>query len=322
MLSRVESGLPPTIQSLRTLDRLVLEIIKRQPLAARERNIEVLDRALGSLDSVVLSEIIEILGAETGAKRTAVVRRLRAVLEIAGTLHDAASPSAFNPLDYKVLGRSIAAELDNSDPHAMPPISRFAGVGVYALYYRGGFQPYLPLVEKNKLNAEAKLSEVPIYVGKAVPEGSRIGGAATSKQGLFERLQLHATSISQVSSTLRMEDFRYRFLIVEPAFVPLGEVVLLKEHHPLWNSWLYGFGSNPAGGERGTTRKSLWDTLHPGRTRAAGFKDAWNREVLISQVERHLRGEKVDQRLLKLAKEAEAEEDPLADLETDSEESS
>lgn len=99
----------------------------------------------------------------------------------------------------------------------------------------------------------------------------------------------------------------------------------MKEHRPLWNSWLHGFGGNPAGGGRDKTKKSLWDTLHPGRERAAGFKDAWNREELMSQVERRLLGEKVDQRLLSLAREesaAEAEKEERADEETDAEENS
>jgi len=321
MLSRAESGLAPTIQSVRTLDRLVLEIIKQQPMADRERNIEVLDRARGSLSSVLPSEIAEVLNAETGSKRSTLVKRLRAISEIATALEDAASPAVFNPLDYRVLGRSIAGALDSSQSHVMPPASRFFGVGVYALYYIGEFQPYRPLVEKNTSSLT-----VPIYVGKAVPEGARIGGSATAKPALCDRLQLHAKSISEASSTLRLEDFRYRFLVVEPAFVPLGEVVLLKAHRPLWNSWLYGFGSNPAGRGRGKTRKSLWDTLHPGRVRAAGFGDVWNREELMGQVERYLRGEQVDQRLLRLAQEAEAEgeaaEDSATDLGTDVEESS
>ena len=308
LVLRAKSGRALTAQSLKNLDLLVLEIVKQRSPDNRERIIDILDRARASLDSVVPSEIIELLKTETGAKRSALVKRLTAVLEMARTLHDAAAPTAFNPLDYKVLGRSIAAELDNSDSYVMPPASRFLGVGVYALYYVGNFEPYRPLVQKNTPGAR-----VPIYVGKAVPEGARIGGSATAKASLYERLQLHASSIAEASSTLRLDDFRYRFLIVEPAFVPLCEVVLLREHRPLWNSWLYGFGSNAAGGGRDKTQKSLWDTLHPGRARASGFKDAWKVEELMSQVGRHLQGEKVDQRLLKLAKEAEAEEDPLAD---------
>lgn len=300
MVARVEGGQTVTIQSIRMLDGLALEVIKQHILNGRERGLELLDRAQKTLETVPPAEIAEILKTETGAKRSALVKRLRAVSDLANALREAASPSAFNPLDYKVLGRSIASAMDSSKPRTMSPIRRFVGVGVYALYYVGDFEPYRPLVEKN--TPEPK---VPIYVGKAVPEGARIGGDAPAKGGVYDRLQLHATSISQASSTLRLEDFLYRVLIVEPAFVPLGEVVLLGEHRPLWNSWLYGFGSNPAGGERGTTRKSLWDTLHPGRERTASFRDGWNREELVLQVEKYLRGEAVDKRLLKLAQENE-----------------
>lgn len=323
MVSRAESGGVLTVERLKKLDALLLKIVKQGSPDSRERNIEILDRALASLNSVVPSEIIEILKIETGRKRSALVKRLRAVLKIAGSLHDAAAPAAFNPLDYKALGRSIAAELNNSDAHVMPPTSKFFGVGVYALYYVGNFAPYRPLVEKH-----GHAAKVPIYVGKAVPEGARIGGAAAGKASLYGRLHEHGRSIGEAKSTLQLEDFRYRFLIVEPAFVPLCEVALLGEHRPLWNSWLHGFGSNAAGSGRGKTRKSLWDTLHPGRERASGFQDAWDTEELKSQVERHLRGEKVDQGLLKLAQKVAPDldgadaDDVSADEGLDTEESS
>jgi hypothetical protein len=296
--ARIEGGLPITAQSLRSLDVLVLDVMKQQILNGRERGLELLERARSSLVSVPFEEILK---GEIGARRSSLVQKLKEVSELASTLSQAASPSAFNPLDYKVLGRSTASALDDSETYVMPPATRFRGVGVYALYYVGDFPPYRPLVEKH-----LPRPRVPIYIGRAVPEGSRIGGADTGKASLYGRLQLHAKSISEARSTLALEDFRYRYLIVLPAFVPLGEDVLLREYRPLWNSLLLGFGSNPAGGPRGGTRKSLWDTLHPGRVRAASFKDQWNKEELTLQVERYLRGEDVDQRLLKLASEAAA----------------
>jgi hypothetical protein len=306
MVARVEGGQPVTVKSIRSLDGLVLEVMKQQILNTRERHLELLDRARTSLESVPPADIAEILKTETGLKGTALANRLRAISELLRKLLETASPSAFNPLDYKALGSSVASALNGSDLYVMPPARRFLGVGVYALYYVGGFPPYRPLVEKNVPDPK-----VPIYIGRGVPKGSRIGSAATASAEICKRLQLHAKSISEAGSTLSLEDFRYRYLIVEPAFVPLGEVVLLQEHRPLWNSWLYGFGSNPAGGGRDKTRKSLWDTLHPGRARSSSFKDAWNTEELKQQVERYLRGEEVDQRLLKLAQEAETTDVPV-----------
>ena len=312
MVARLQGGGPVPAKSVRLLDGLVLEVMKQRILNASERGAELLDRARATLESLSPAEIAEILRTETGGKRNALIKKLRAVSELASTLCEAALPSAFNPLDYKVIGRSIASALDVSDPYIMPPIIKFPGVGVYALYYIGGFPPYRPLAEKN-----IPEPKVPIYIGKAVPEGSRIGGVATAKSAICDRLLLHAKSISEAGLTLRLEDFRYRFLIVEPAFVPLGEVVLLKEYRPLWNTWLYGFGSNPAGGGRDKTQKSLWDTLHPGRARAAGFKDAWNTEELKRQVERYLRDEEVDQRLLRLAQEAGATDMSVGEPDSD-----
>lgn len=52
----------------------------------------------------------------------------------------------------------------------LPPPEKFDGTGVYALYYIGKFKLYKKLYEINRLEFR-----LPIYVGKAVPEGWRNG---------------------------------------------------------------------------------------------------------------------------------------------------
>ena len=46
----------------------------------------------------------------------------------------------YNPLDKKNLGVSAATALLSSAVHNLPP-EKFIGAGVYAIYYRGEFEP-------------------------------------------------------------------------------------------------------------------------------------------------------------------------------------
>ena len=74
----------------------------------------------------------------------------------------------YNPLDKKRIGEQIAAALLAQPIHPLPP-EKFIGAGVYALYYTGDFPSYALLSTANK-NGQYRL---PIYVGKAVPDGTR-----------------------------------------------------------------------------------------------------------------------------------------------------
>src|ERR1700730_2484611 len=92
MVARAEAGQLITVQSVRLLDALVLEVMRRRILNARERSVEFLDRARATLESTSPVEIAVILKTDTGAKRSALVKRLRAISELASTLRGAASP--------------------------------------------------------------------------------------------------------------------------------------------------------------------------------------------------------------------------------------
>ena len=68
-------------------------------------------------------------------------------------------------------------------------LNKFFGAGIYAIYYTGAFPAYKPLAEQN---GEGRFA-MPIYVGKAVPKGSRKGGLidpAKETDALFERLKI------------------------------------------------------------------------------------------------------------------------------------
>lgn len=173
----------------------------------------------------------------------------------------------FNPLDKRNLGESLAAALLKRPIGPLPPTPRFAGAGIYAIYYTGNYRLYQPIAERNR----GERCEQPIYVGKAVPPGARKGGfglGVAPGNALYGRLREHARSVTQAEG-LEVGDFLCRYLISEDIWIPLGESLLIERFQPLWNVLIEGFGNHPTGGRRATQNRSRWDTLHPGRPWAA-----------------------------------------------------
>ena len=177
------------------------------------------------------------------------------------------NPTPYNPLDKRNLGDSIAIELLGQPVSDLPPTIRFEGAGIYALYYQGDFQHYAPIMEANRDDQWNR----PIYVGKATPKGGRKGGRsidAPTGPVLFDRLREHAKSIENVTN-LDLGHFSCRYLVVDETFIALGEALMIQRFQPLWNMALDGFGNHDPGGGRKDSLRSLWDTLHPGRSWAA-----------------------------------------------------
>jgi hypothetical protein len=172
-------------------------------------------------------------------------------------------PREFNPVAPTNLARTIAIALEEQPALALPLVERFEGAGVYALYYVGRFEPYSPIAGMEK----------PIYVGKAVPKGGRKGAVgldvdAPPGRVLFGRLNKHAGSI-EAAANIELSDFRCRALVVDPFYAVVAESLLIRRLSPIWNRVVTGFGINAPGGRREKQYRSLWDTLHPGRTYAA-----------------------------------------------------
>ncbi|MGH2389470.1 MAG: Eco29kI family restriction endonuclease [Chloroflexota bacterium] len=167
----------------------------------------------------------------------------------------------YNPLDYANLTRNCVEELMKRGPYALPLEKEFTGAGVYALFYGGDFTLYSSIRSPN--------AQHPIYVGKAIPAGARTGRKAAdgSKPGkpLYGRLQEHAESIQLAAGTLRVEDFRCRYLVVTPLWITMAERFLIEDFQPLWNIALDGFGNHDPGQYRAGII-SWWDLLHPGRS--------------------------------------------------------
>ena len=176
--------------------------------------------------------------------------------------------SAYNPLDMDNLAVSIANRLLEKPAVKHDEVGRFKGAGVYAIYYRGSYPGYAALA------SEAHHDKA-IYVGKAVPSGGRKGvDVATTEDttALRRRIGEHIKSINQANN-LAVEDFRFRYLVVEPIWIPLGESVMIQNSQPVWNVLVDGFGNHDPGRGRINGVRSRWDTLHPGRPWASKYPE-------------------------------------------------
>lgn len=195
--------------------------------------------------------------------------------------------TSFNPLDKANLGISVAQALLSRVPVAISKIEPFQGAGVYALYYTGSFKPYAKLATHNK----GGRFSMPIYVGKA--ENKRRKGnpsASTKSTVLLRRLLEHGESIKQAKTTLRVDDFHCRYLVVDDIWVPLGETLLIAKFSPVWNTLIDGFGNHDPGAGRYQGMRPRWDVLHPGRTWASRCQPRQeNASQIAAEVEEYLR---------------------------------
>ena len=165
---------------------------------------------------------------------------------------------AYNPLDKLNLGKSVVEALLETTAVGLEDVSAFAGAGIYAIYYHGLFEPYQPIATNDAS---------PIYVGKAVPSGSRKGASLTTSstgKWLFSRISEHRDSIN-AAQNLAVSDFIVRYLVVDDIWIPLGESLLISTFNPVWNQLIDGFGNHDPGAGRYNGLRPLWDVLHPGR---------------------------------------------------------
>lgn len=193
-------------------------------------------------------------------------------------------PAPYNPLDKKNLGASVAEALLGRKPHPLGELSSFHGAGIYAIYYKGGHAAYEKIAAQNRGGDLV----APIYVGKAIPAGGRKGSPladGTRTRALFGRLKEHAESIS-ASTSLRIEDFLCRYLVVDDIWIPLGESLLIAKFAPIWNTLVDGFGNHDPGKGRHGGMRPKWDVLHPGR----GWADKCQpRSETAAQIEREIK---------------------------------
>ena len=161
----------------------------------------------------------------------------------------------YDPLTYDNLMAGLALHFSERPKVPLESPGEVAGPGIYALFYAGPFDTYHSISG----------TESPIYVGKAVPPGSRRGeDVDIERPALRQRLREHARSIAHANN-LAVGDFSCRYLAVVPVWITLTERFLVQHHRPLWNACLDGFGDHDPGRGRRGTERSWWDTLHPGR---------------------------------------------------------
>lgn len=169
----------------------------------------------------------------------------------------------FDPLNKKNLGISVADAAIEQPLEPLAEMEPFDGAGIYALYYFGDFEPYLPIVAFG----EETGIDWPIYVGKAIPPGSRKGEFGLDPdpgRALYKRIREHRRSI-EAAENLDIGEFSVRCLLVDDIWIPLGEALLISRFCPAWNQAVDGFGIHAPGAGRHAQAPSDWDVLHPGR---------------------------------------------------------
>ena len=120
-------------------------------------------------------------------------------------------------------------------------------------------------------------------------------------QSLFEqgdklsgRLSEHRKNIVKATSTLRLEDFEYRALVVQTGWQSAAENNQIDLFKPIWNNEVgicYGFGKHGDAPETRANLRSPWDTLHPGRDwahRDPKMMDARSKTQIVKDIARHL----------------------------------
>ena len=140
----------------------------------------------------------------------------------------------YDPLTYGNLMAGLALHFSERPKVPLESPGEVAGPGIYALFYVGPFDTYHSISG----------TESPIYVGKAVPPGSRRGeDVDIERPALRQRLREHARSIAHANN-LAVGDFSCRYLAVVPVWITLAERFLVQHHRPLWNACLDGFGDH------------------------------------------------------------------------------
>ena len=166
-------------------------------------------------------------------------------------------PLLFDPSDPRVVGTLIARTMLERPLVPLALLPRFYGSGVYAIYYRGGFDAYQPVQETN----------TPLYVGKADPATSSATTATQQGTRLWGRLNDHIRSINSATN-LDLADFDCRYLVVRSAWQNTAESYLITRFKPVWNNEVnvcFGFGKHGDAASTRSNTRSPWDTLHPGR---------------------------------------------------------
>jgi hypothetical protein len=219
--------------------------------------------------------------------RKAVSRDVRgAVIRLEQLLHELdpirQPTSVFDPSNPKIVGRFVSLALVAQPRQPLSSITRFYGSGVYAIYYNGEFGYYSSLSR----------SETPIYVGQASPTISNAKTPMEQGEKLSKRLQEHKKNILRANSTLSIDDFEFRTLVVQSGWETAAEDYLIHLFHPIWNNQtglVYGLGKHGDDAKTRANKRSPWDIIHPGREWAATniLQDAKSSDRIAEELKDH-----------------------------------
>jgi hypothetical protein len=207
--------------------------------------------------------------------------KLRKVMEDLDPIKDPGF--VFEPSNPNIAGRIVGITMIAQPRKSLASVEKFYGSGVYAIYYNGDFEAYRGISKK----------ENPIYVGKADPGDPASKTAIAQGPRLSNRLNDHRKTINKASSTLWLEDFEYRALVVQTGYQTSAEDFLIHLFKPIWNNEVgicYGIGKHGDAPETRANLRSPWDTLHPGRDwahRDRKMKDARSAERIVEDIAQH-----------------------------------
>ena len=248
-------------------------------------NLELLAAQLKALSKAIGGETTGELSAQRVKRvRHTITKAYEQLRRVTEDLDPIKQPDlVFDPSDPNVVGRLIAIAMIAQPRTALRHVGRFYGSGVYALYYSGDFKGYASISRK----------EHPIYVGKADPRDPTAKTAMDQGDRLSGRLSEHRKNIGKAASTLQLDDFECRALVVQSGWQASTEDYLIHLFKPIWNSEIdicYGFGKHGDDPKTRANLRSPWDTLHPGRDwahRDPDMQDARPRQRILSDIKKH-----------------------------------
>lgn len=178
----------------------------------------------------------------------------------------------FDPGNPRTIGFFIALAMTAQTRHPLASFEPHYGSGIYALYYKGSFAQYAPISR----------TETPIYVGQAAPSAHDARTPVEQGARLAARLNEHRKTIEKASTSLRIDDFECRALVVQTGWETAAEDYLIRLFKPLWNKEtkiVQGFGKHGDDPTKRSNKVSSWDVLHQGRAAAGhGINPVQKRE--------------------------------------------
>jgi hypothetical protein len=247
--------------------------------------LEQLAQQLKDLSEILAKEEVQLPAARAKRVRKTITDAYGRLKQVIEDLDPIKHPGfVFEPSNPNVAGRVIGIALIVQPRKSLAALERFYGSGVYALYYNGDFKAYKGISKK----------EHPIYIGKADPADPASKTAMEQGDRLSNRLNDHRKNIAKAASTLRLEDFEYRALVVQTGYQTAAESYLIEIFKPIWNSETnicYGLGKHGDDPATRANMRSPWDTLHPGRDwahRDPKMKDARLAQQIVKGVVEHL----------------------------------